>query len=722
MLILLVMTDNPVTILGISGLYHDSAACLVTSEGIVACAQEERFTRIKHDPAFPVNAIDFVLKKAGIKRPDYVVFYEKPIQKLERLLDTYLDNAPMGVRFFAVSAREYLSSKLWVKEKIVKAMGRDVKVLFSSHHLSHAASAFFPSPFKDAAVLTLDGVGEWTTNAMYNGSGNILTPLKTMRFPNSIGLLYSAFTSYLGFRVNNDEYKVMGLAPYGSPCFVQTILDNVIDLHKDGSYALNMNYFSFNRGLRMTNSKFHRLFDGPPRPLGAKPGFREADIARSIQKVVEMVVLRQAKEIHGLTRHQNLVMAGGVALNCVANGVVQRAGIFDKIWVQPAATDAGSALGAAMAVLYIYLGHPRTSPKDIMQGGFLGREYDAAQIESVLGRFNWKFISLDDVSGADALAKKLADGQVVAMFRGREEFGPRALGNRSILADPTDPGMKERINRKVKFREPFRPFAPAVTKEAESEYFQPPVDNPYMVITTNAARSIRRPAPDRDAMSMDELSAFPMSAIPAVTHCDYSARVQTVRQDISPFFHRVLNAFKDKKGLPVLLNTSFNLRGEPVVSTPEDAMRTFVRSDIDAMLLGPSLVTRSDIGETPPASDAHDESVTRLKGLAPAGLIAGLAILAQGMNLSFQLIAGIIILSTILLFFGWFRPDNRASRVVNSAQKAIFNGLGTGLLIVVYFGILSWLGPLSRLGKKPVSNGYQDPDEKLDSSFFEREF
>lgn len=717
------MTDDSITILGISGLYHDSAACLITPKGVVACAQEERFTRIKHDPAFPVHAIDFVLKKADTKRPDYVVFYEKPILKLERLLVTYLENAPLGVRFFAVSAREYLSTKLWVKEKIIKAVGKGSKVLFSSHHLSHAASAFFPSPFKEAAVLTMDGVGEWTTNAMYIGRENTLIPLKKIVFPNSIGLLYSAFTAYLGFRVNNDEYKVMGLAPYGRPRFVQTILDNVLDLHEDGSYTLNMALFSFNRGLRMTNSGFHSFFGGPPRPLGATPGMREADIARSVQEVIEMVVLRQAAAVHKLTQQKNLVMAGGVALNCVANGVIQRANIFEKIWIQPAATDAGGALGAAMAVLYMHLGHPRTDPKDQMHGGFLGREYDARDIEAALGRFNWKYKELDDVTAGRVLAKKLADKQVVAVFRGRGEFGPRALGNRSILADPTDPGMKERINRKVKFREAFRPFAPAVTREAEPEYFQPPVDNPYMVITTNVVPSIRKTGLLGDAVTIDEMSSHPMSLIPAVTHCDYSARVQTVSQDTAPFFHGLLNAFKNEKDVPILLNTSFNLRGEPIVGTPEDAMRTFARSDIDAMLIGNALVTRQDIGDTPPPIEiARDEPIPRLKGMAPAGLAAGAAILTQGMNGPFWLVAGIISLAVLLLIPGWFRPDNLVSRWLLRAQRALTDVLGTISLMLTYFGILSWLGPLSRLGKKSVVNGYRDPDETIDSNFFEREF
>ena len=711
---------DSITILGISGLYHDSAACMITPEGIVACAHEERFTRIKHDPAFPVHAIDFVIKKAG-KQPDYVVFYEKPILKLDRLLITYIENAPLGARFFVASAREYLSNKLWVREKILKILGKDVRVLFSSHHLSHAASAFFPSPFSEAAVLTLDGVGEWTTNAMYLGMGNRLTPLKSIVFPNSIGLLYSAFTAYLGFRVNNDEYKIMGLAPYGKPRFVKKILDNLLDLHEDGSYTLNMDYFAFNRGLRMTNARFDRLFGRAPRSLGAKPGMPEADIASSIQKVTEMVVLRQAAEIHRLTQQKNLVMAGGVALNCVANGVLLRSGIFDRIWVQPAASDAGGALGAAMAILYMFLGNSRQEPVDMMQGGFLGREYNDRDIEDTLRKFQWKYRHLDDTGAADLLAEKLADGQVISVFRDREEFGPRALGHRSILADPTYPDMKSRINRKVKFREPFRPFAPAVTKEAESKYFQPAVDNPYMVITTDVATAMRNPEPVRENTTIEELATYPISKIPAVTHCDYSARVQSVSRGNMPFFHLLLEKFNNKKGLPILLNTSFNLRGEPIVSTPEDAMRTFVRSDIDAMLLGPALVTRDDIGETPDAV-VSDEPVTRLQAMAPAGMALGIAVLAEWLKAPLWLVAGITILALILLVRGWLKPSGRVSRRLIMTQKAVANLLGSFLLFSIYFVILSWLGPLSRLGKKQDRNGYKKTDETIDSAFFEREY
>ena len=575
-----------VNILGISAFYHDSAACLVRDGVIIAAAQEERFTRKRHDEAFPEHAISFCLDHAGISADDldHVVFYDKPLLTFERLLETYIEYAPRGFRSFIKAMPVWLSEKLWTRERIQKLMGFDGKVLFTEHHRSHAASAFFPSPFDSAAILIMDGVGEWATSSYGLGTGNTIDLMAELRFPHSIGLLYSAFTYFTGFKVNSGEYKLMGLAPYGEPRFVDKILDHLVNLKDDGSLRLNMEYFDFATGLRMTNGRFADLFGGPAREPESPITQREMDLASSIQHVTEIAMLRMANHLHRETGETNLCLAGGVALNCVGNGRILRESPFESIWIQPAAGDAGGALGAALSVWYEYLENDRVADgRDSMSASRLGPAYtkDARSRLDALGAV---YTELPHDQLVDHTANLLAEGKVIGWFQGRMEFGPRALGARSILGDPQSPDMQSRMNLKIKFRESFRPFAPVVTRENVSEYFELDTDSPYMLLVAKVAEARRVGNSDGDAVGLDKLKEV-RSTLPAVTHVDHSARVQTVSPEDDPRFHSLIKRFGDITGSPVLINTSFNVRGEPIVCTPEDAFNCFMRTGMDHLVI-----------------------------------------------------------------------------------------------------------------------------------------
>ena len=586
-------------ILGISAYYHDAAACLVIDGAIIAAAQEERFTRKKHDANFPVNAIAYCLSEARITSQDidYVVFYDKPFQKFERLLETYLAFAPRGFKSFATSLPIWLKDKLFQKTVITNALkdlwGKSAnweeKLLFSEHHLSHAASAFFPSPFERAAVLTMDGVGEWTTTSLAVGKGHDLSVYKEIHFPHSVGLLYSAITYYTGFKVNSGEYKVMGLAPYGEPKYANLIKDHLIDIKEDGSFALDMSYFNYCTGLTMTNEKFHALFGAPPRKQESTLTQREMDLAASIQVVVEEVVLKLAKGVAKTTGEKNLCLAGGVALNCVANGKLLREKVFNHLWIQPAAGDAGGALGAALGAYHIMLKRPRivSNGIDAMKGSYLGPEFSQQDITERLTRCGAVFETLTEDGVVEQTAQALANGEAVGWMNGRMEFGPRALGGRSILADPRSPTMQKLLNLKVKYRESFRPFAPSVLREDVSQWFEINEDSPYMLLVADVVKNKRR------EMSAEEQALFginklnvPRSEIPAVTHVDYSARVQTVHKETNPRYHALIRRFKELSGYPVIVNTSFNVRGEPIICSPEDAFRCFMGTELDLLVVG----------------------------------------------------------------------------------------------------------------------------------------
>jgi carbamoyltransferase len=588
-----------VNILGLSAFYHDSAACLVRDGKIIAAAQEERFTRRKHDQSFPENAIRFCLESASL-RPDgldYVVFYEKPFLKFERLLETYLTYAPRGLGSFLKAMPVWLKQKLWIKDLIQKNLAFEGTILFPEHHEAHAASAFFPSPYEDAAILTMDGVGEWATSSLSVGRGNRIELLKEIRFPHSLGLLYSAFTYYTGFRVNSGEYKVMGLAPYGEPRYKDLILKELIELKEDGSFRLNMKYFNYCAGLTMTSRSFDRLFGGPPRKPETPLTQREMDLARSVQEVTEEVMLRMARHAKEVTRSRNLCLAGGVALNCVGNGRILKERIFDNLWVQPAAGDAGGALGAALFGWHQYLGHSRTvnGKKDAMRGSLLGPEYADGDIRRFLEakRIPHHFLEADE--RFEKIADLLAREKVIGWFVGRMEFGPRALGARSILADARSQHMQTTLNLKIKFREGFRPFAPSILREKVSDYFELAGDSPYMLMVAPVKESLRRPMGEREKnlFGIEKLNVA-RSAIPAVTHVDYSARIQTVSSEDHPEFYRLLKTLDEKYNCPVLVNTSFNVRGEPLVCTPEDAYRCFMRTQMDYLVLGNFLIDKTE--------------------------------------------------------------------------------------------------------------------------------
>jgi carbamoyltransferase len=591
-----------VNILGISALYHDSAAALLVDGGIVAAAQEERFTRKKADARFPESAIAYCLGEAGLSLPDvdHVVFYDKPFLKFERLLETYLAFAPRGFQSFRMAMPLWLKEKLFQKDLLSKALLKfagdagtgidwEARLLFSEHHLSHAASAFFPSPFDEALVLTMDGVGEWATTSVAIGSGSKLEILKEIHWPHSLGLLYSAFTYYTGFKVNSGEYKVMGLAPYGTPRFVDTILKHLIDLKADGSYWLDQSYFNYCTGLTMTSDKFHALFGRPPRSPDQPLEPFHMDLAASVQQVIQEAVLRMTRSLAKETGQRNLCLAGGVALNCVANGHVLRDGAFDNLWIQPAAGDAGGALGAALCAQYTLLGQERPSPggRDRMRGSYLGPSFSQSSIEAELSAAGAVYEVLEPDAVIEATAQGLADGLAVGWFQGRMEFGPRALGGRSILGDPRSPSMQKTLNLKVKYRESFRPFAPSVLREHVAEWFEIDADSPYMLLVAPVAESRRRAmTPEQEALFGIEKLNVARSEIPAVTHVDYSARVQTVHAETNPRYHALIARFADKTGCPVVVNTSFNVRGEPIVCTPTDAFRCFMGTELDLLVIG----------------------------------------------------------------------------------------------------------------------------------------
>lgn len=610
-------------IIGISAFYHDSAAALIIDGEIVAAAQEERFTRLKHDHNFPANAVKYCLREAGLtlEQVDFIGFYDKPLLKFDRLLETYLDYSPAGFPSFLKAMPLWMKEKLWMPDLIGKELGRvagaeddksarklarklPFKLLFGDHHESHAASAFYPSPFEEAAILTLDGVGEWATSSIGIGRGNSIELIKELRFPDSLGLLYSAFTYYTGFRVNSGEYKVMGLAPYGEPKYVSLIKDKLIEIRDDGSMRMNQDYFGYNQGLRMTNGAFSRLFGGPPREPESKVTQKDMDLARSIQEITEEVVLKMTRFVRQETGMKRLCMAGGVALNCVANGHVLRDGTFEDIWIQPAAGDAGGAVGVALAIWHRYLDKPRLSPEragawtssavngslprysDGMKGSYLGPAHSEEEIESFLRANNYPYRKYSRSELPGAVAGLLASEKVVGLHQGRMEFGPRALGARSIIGDARSPKMQSIMNLKIKYRESFRPFAPSVLREHVSDWFDLNTDSPYMLLVSSLAdKRIRKMTDEEERLwGIDKLNVV-RSDIPAVTHVDYSARVQTVRHDTNPLYWEIIEAFRQLTGCPVIVNTSFNVRGEPIVCSPEDSYRCFMRTEMDALVL-----------------------------------------------------------------------------------------------------------------------------------------
>lgn len=596
------------SILGISAFYHDSAAALVIDGNIVAAAQEERFTRKKHDEAFPTHAIEYCLNQAGLKASDldFVAFYDKPLLKFERLLETYVACAPAGIRSFAKAMPVWVGEKLWMNSVMRKGLGGKYKrrFVYCEHHESHAASAFFPSPFDEAAILTIDGVGEWATTTLGVGRGNRIELSRQISFPHSLGLLYSAFTYFCGFRVNSGEYKLMGLAPYGEPRFRDLILEKLIDLRPDGSFRLNMDYFGFTHGLTMTNARFAHLFGGPPRRPESELTQREMDLAASIQAVTEEAMMRLARSVRASTGMRHLCLAGGVALNCVANGKILSEGIFDDVWIQPAAGDAGGALGVALLLWHQLLGHQRTAnPGDAQAGSFLGPDITDADVEALMARDGARATRLDDAELTRRLADLLEQEKVIGLCRGRMEFGPRALGHRSIIGDARSTAMQEVMNLKIKFRESFRPFAPIVLHERAHQWFdmRPGQHSPYMLLVADILTD-KRLAGDHDSdatPASDQARGLARlkkrrSVIPAVTHVDYSARVQTVDSTRHPFLHGLLTEFDRRTGVPVLVNTSFNVRGEPVVCTAADAYRCFMATNMDALVLGNHLLLKDE--------------------------------------------------------------------------------------------------------------------------------
>jgi len=609
----------PISVLGISAYYHDSAACLLVDGRIVAAAQEERFTRVKHDERFPSHAVAYCLKEAGltIDQVDAIGFYEKPLVKFQRLLESYIASAPRGLRPYLMAMPLWLGRKLWMADEIAQELGTSKGILFGDHHESHAASAFYPSPFEEAAVLTIDGVGEWTTSSLGHGRGAELTMLREMRFPHSVGLLYSAFTYFTGFKVNEGEYKVMGLAPYGQPAYVKAIRDHIVEILDDGSIRLHLENFEFVHGLTMTGRGFEKVFGGPRRDVDAPVTQREMDLARSVQEVVEEIMLRMARTAHRETGSKRLCLAGGVALNCVGNGRLLREGPFEEIWIQPAAGDAGGALGVAYALWHRHMGKPRVSAEkrgdwarggkyaDEMQAALLGPRYSDEEIGAWLGA---QGIAAERVPRAELpaeVARLLAAGKVVGLFQGRMEFGPRALGCRSIIGDARSPAMQSVLNLKIKFRESFRPFAPAVLRERVADWFELDYESPYMLLVADVATSRRIPVPPgtEDLFGIEKLKV-PRSTIPAVTHVDDSARVQTVRRDDNPLYYDIIRAFDALTGCPVIVNTSFNVKDEPIVCAPEDAYRCFMKTEMDALVLESFIVLK------PPASPASADQQT----------------------------------------------------------------------------------------------------------------
>ena len=586
-------------ILGISCFYHDAAAALVIDGKTKAAAQEERFTRKKHDAEFPSNAIEYCLKSNGLKVADIdiVAFYDKPFVKFERILETYLAFAPKGVHSFLQAIPLWLKNRLLIPKLIRRELDYDGELLFLEHHESHAASAFYPSPFEQAAFITMDGVGEWTTTSYGTASGNKIQILSEIYFPHSVGLLYSAFTYFTGFKVNSGEYKVMGLAPYGEPKYVEKILTHLIDLKEDGSFRMNMDYFNYCTGLTMTNDRFSDLFDGPPRKPETDLTQREMDLARSVQDVTEEIMLRTANHVHRITGETNLCLAGGVALNCVGNGRILREGPFQELWIQPAAGDAGGALGAALFAWHRYLNNPKNmnGSRDLQLGSYLGPDFSQDQIIRFLDTNGYPYRVVAREELADTGAALIQNENVVGWFQGRMEFGPRALGNRSILGDARSPKMQKIINLKIKFRESFRPFAPSVMFDRVGDYFELEKESPYMLLVAFVRPEIRRNMTDQEKalFGIDKLN-ITRSSIPAVTHVDYSARIQTVHPEDNPLYYDLLQAFEKRTGCPVIVNTSFNVRGEPIVCSPQDAYRCFMRTEMDYLALGQCILEKSE--------------------------------------------------------------------------------------------------------------------------------
>jgi carbamoyltransferase len=633
------MAAAPTRILGLSAYYHDSAACLLVDGRIAAAAQEERFSRKKHDERFPSHAVEYCLKQAGIDRSqvDLVGFYEKPLVKFDRLLESYIASAPRGLRSYLMAMPIWLGQKLWLAEEIQRELAIEKEVLFGDHHESHAASAFYPSPYEEAAVLTIDGVGEWTTSSVAHGKGSALTMIREMRFPHSVGLLYSAFTYFTGFKVNEGEYKIMGLAPYGEPTYLKAIRDHLVEVHEDGSIELNLDYFEFVHGLTMTGGGFERLFGGPRREPDAPVTQREMDLARSVQEVTEEVMLRMARTAHRETGSRKLCLAGGVALNCVGNGRLLREGPFEDIWIQPAAGDAGGALGVAYALWHRYLDQPRTSAEatgawqpraaaakgaalpayaDQMQGSLLGPAYSDDEIASFLRGRGIAAERLDRRTLPKRIAELIAGGNVIGLFQGRMEFGPRALGCRSIIADARSSAMQSVLNLKIKFRESFRPFAPAVLREHVADWFELDVESPYMLLVADVARPHRLPPPPgSDALWGIEKLKVARSTIPAVTHVDDSARIQTVRRDDNPLYYDIIRAFFDLTGCPVIVNTSFNVKDEPIVCTPEDAYRCFMKTGMDVLVME-SFVLSKHAAAVP--RDVAEDEARASRALSPS--------------------------------------------------------------------------------------------------------
>jgi carbamoyltransferase len=737
-------------ILGISAYYHDSAACLVRDGEILAAAQEERFTRRKHDHNFPSNAVEYCLNYAGITidEIDFVAFYDKPLLTFERLLETYIDYAPRGLQSFLKAMPVWLKDKLWTRENIAKALNYEGQILFTEHHESHAASAFYPSPFERAAVVTMDGVGEWATTSYGYGRGNELHLLKELHFPHSIGLLYSAFTYYLGFKVNSGEYKVMGLAPYGEPRYTEQILDELVELHDDGSLRLNMKYFNFAAGLTMTNQGFEKLFDEPRREPESELKQKHLDLARSVQEVTELAMVKIARHVQKETGEKNLCLAGGVALNCVGNGRILRERIFENIWIQPAAGDAGGALGAALSVWYQYLGSERDISKlqhtDGRKNYYLGPNFTNDEITNYLDSVGANYQKLPRAEIYETVAKHLADEKVVGWFQGRMEFGPRALGGRSILGDARSPKMQSQMNLKIKYRESFRPFAPSVLREKVSDFFELETDSPYMLLVAPVRENLRI------ALTEDEQKLFGIeklnlrrSTIPAVTHIDYSARIQTVRQEESPAYHGLISAFENLTGCPVVVNTSFNVRGEPIVCTPRDAYRCFMKTEMDFLVMEDILLDkRAQNGssalenqeeETPPS---ETEKVTNKQARNTALVVAAVFLLIAAWNFyRTRETVGIVFasLSAVFVLTGTFFP--RAAKLfhVYWMKLAMFLGhinsiilltLLFYLLFVPYNLISRVVGrdPLRRRGKKGASNWTERKTTRQTKERFERLF
>lgn len=585
-------------IIGISAFYHDSAACLLKNGEIIAAAQEERFTRIKHDHAFPINAINFCLNfaKIDIAEVEHITFYDKPFLKFERILETHLAFAPKGITSFIKAIPLWIKKKLWIRELIKEKLEYSGNIFFPEHHVSHAASAFFPSPFEEAAFITMDGVGEWATTSYGIGEGNNLELQADIKFPHSLGLLYSAFTYYTGFRVNSGEYKVMGLAPYGTPKYKDLIYDNLIDVKDDGSFKMNMKYFDFSVGLKMTSNKFHKLFGGPPRKPESELTQKEMDLARSVQEVTEEIVLKIAEHVSRETKKKNLCLAGGVALNCVANGKLLRSELFDNIWIQPAAGDAGGAVGCALAVWHLHLKKSRTiNKRDSMQGCYLGPEFNDSFIGQFLDKNDYKYKKIDQEHLFDKVADLINDDKVIGWFDGRMEFGPRALGARTIIGDARSSKMQKTMNLKIKYRESFRPFAPSVLAEEISNYFDINTESPYMLLVANVKKEkqIKMSKEQAGYFGLDQLNVV-RSDIPAVTHVDYSARIQSVNSQTNPRYHQLISRFNEKHGSAVIVNTSFNVRGEPIVCTPDDAYRCFMRTEMDYLVLGNFILDKRD--------------------------------------------------------------------------------------------------------------------------------